>query len=359
MKRNFFMMILIAATLVLVSAKPAWQQEWEDVVKAARQEGQVSVIGPAGSERRDALTRLFEKKYGVRVEYRGMRSSSIPPLVGAEQRAGYYLWDLFIGGSGSAQRALIPIGAFAPLEPALVRPEVKDPKHWRGGGMEFLGPGRQLLVMCLSQQPMLFISTNLVKLDEIKSYKDLLEPKWKGKLVLDDPRTPGAGQATLHFFYLHPDLGPDFIRALARQNLVVLKNYRQEIDMIGQGKFPILIGGSDAVADSVIKQGVPIAILDPRHLREGSAVNPAAGTTAMFNRAPHPNAAKVYFNWLLSKEGQTSYTQVTGYISARSDVRIDHAPLRVPIPGSIKTYTPEAMKARIKLGGLLREVFKR
>ena len=88
-------------------------------------------------------------------------------------------------------------------------------------------------------------------------------------------------------------------------------------------------------------------------------MSPQAGAVALFNRAPHPNAAKVYLNWLLSKEGQTIFARATGYISARLDVPTDHAPQRVPIPGSIKTYTQEAMEVRKKLWPLLTEAFRR
>ena len=65
------------------------------------------------------------------------------------------------------------------------------------------------------------------------------------------------------------------------------------------------------VAVARAKQGIPIAIVDARQLKEGADVNPANGSLALFNKAPHPNAAKVYINWLLSKEGQTVFRAPT------------------------------------------------
>ena len=89
-------------------------------------------------------------------------------------------------------------------------------------------------------------------------------------------------------------------------------------------------------------------ITDMRKLKEGSDLNAAVGQVGMFNRAPHPNAAKVYINWLLSKEGQTEFARATGYISARLDVPTDHVPhWKVPVPGAIKTYGLE-YRARVK-----------
>ena len=130
--------------------------------------------------------------------------------------------------------------------------------------------------------------------------------------------------------------------------------------MLGQGRYSIGLGFSDSLAEQRAKQGVPVEIVDIRQLKEGSDTSPASGGLSIFNRAPHPNAAKVYINWLLSKEGQTIYARATGYISNRLDVPTDHAaPWRVPQPGSIKTYTQEAIDKKDDLFPILTEVFGR
>jgi len=245
------------------------------------------------------------------------------------------------------------------MEPALILPQVKDPKQWRGGGLEFVDAGRRFLVMTPSQRGTLFVNPKTVKPDSISSYKDLLNPKWKQKMVMDDPTRAGPGQATFTFFYLHPELGPNFIRALAKQEPTALRDYLQELDGIAKEKFLMLIGVSDIVAEERMKAGVPIAIIDPRKIKEGSDVSPGSGGLAIFNRAPHPNAAKVYINWLLSKEGQTGFAQVNGYISARLDVPTDHSPWRVPIPKAIKTYTQPAVDIKDDMTALFKEAFGR
>jgi iron(III) transport system substrate-binding protein len=198
----------------------------------------------------------------------------------------------------------------------------------------------------------------MVQPNEIRSYRDLLDPKWRGRMVMNDPRRAGPGLATFTFFYLHPELGPDFIRALARQDITIMRNFQQEVDAVGQGRFAILIGTADAIAEERIRQGVPVHIVDPNQLREGSDVSPANGNVALFNRAPHPNAAKVYINWLLSKEGQTEFSRAAGYVSARVDVPTDHAlPWRVPAPSAIKTYDLKAVGMRDEVITLLEEIF--
>jgi iron(III) transport system substrate-binding protein len=341
-------------------AGSSWQEEWERTVAAAKEEGKVAVSGPEGAGTMALLTQPFQKKFGIRVEFHGGTGRELSPRVLTERRAGHYLWDVYVHGTTTALTAMLPAGAFDPLEPALILPEVKDPTQWRGGALEFLDGGRRYLVMTPSQRATLFVNTKLVDIKTLRSYKDLLDPKWKGKIVMDDPRRSGPGQATFTFFYLHPELGPDFIRALARQEPLVLRDYAQEIDAIGQGKYHLLLGTWEVPVEARMKQGVPIAIIDPRQLREGSDLSPVNGGTALYSRAPHPNAAKVYLNWLLSKEGQTEFSRGMGYISSRLDVPTEHAPWRVPRPGAIKTYTPEAMVMKDKfVVPLLQEVFGR
>jgi iron(III) transport system substrate-binding protein len=156
-------------------------------------------------------------------------------------------------------------------------------------------------------------------------------------------------------------LGQDYVRALANQKLNILKDYAQQVDSLGRGKYPVAVGLSDSLVEQRAKQGIPLAIVDPRQLREGADVSPASGGLGVFNRAPNPNAAKLYVNWLLSKEGQTSFARGAGYISNRLDVPTDHAaPWRVPPPGAIKTYGLEARSAmRTKVVPFLTELLGR
>ncbi len=339
---------VIVATLnfsALADAAPApLAAAWERVLAAAKKEGKVVVSGPVGASVRDALTEGFQKRYpSIRVEYDGSSTRDFATRVAAERKAGKFLWDVFIHGS---PETMVPMAVFEPLETALLLQDVKNPKTWRGGAIEFYDPGKTVMVMTPFQRGTIFYNTNLVNEKEFKSYKDLLDPKWKGKLVVDDPRkSSGPGISTFSFFYVHPELGPDFIRALCKQQLTVLADYAQEVDIIGQGKYPVLIGTGDFAVVEKAKLGVPVGIVDPRQLKEGTDVSPANGDLALFNRAPNPNAAKIYINWLLSKEGQTAFVRAQGYVSSRLDVPTDHVPAwRVPNPGAIKSYTKEFLQ---------------
>src|SRR5262245_42195973 len=182
--------------------------DWESTLVAAKKEGKVSVITDVTATLRDALTLDFQKKHGIPVELFGSSGREVAPRVAAERKAGQFLWDIYIHGSTTALEAMIPMGAFDPLEPALILADVKDPKTWRGGAIEFLDPGKMVMVMTPFHRGTIFYNTKLVDAKEFTSHKDLLNPKWKGKLVMDDPRRAGPGVATFTSFI--------FTRSLAR-----------------------------------------------------------------------------------------------------------------------------------------------
>ena len=215
-KRGIFALALLLSAFAQVSSAAEWQSEWESTLAAAKKENMVTVITDVTASMRDALTMSFQSKYGLQVDLFGALGREVPPRVLAERKAGRYLWDVFVHGTTTGLESMIPAGAFDPLEPALIFPDIKDPKTWRGGRLEFLDPNRMLMVMTPFQRGIIFHNPKLVNAKEFKSYKDLLDPKWKGKLIMDDPRRAGLGQAIFTFFYFHLELGVDFIRALGK-----------------------------------------------------------------------------------------------------------------------------------------------
>ena len=339
------------------AASASAPSDWDSILAAAKREGTVAVAGPSG-DKREALTQGFEKQYGIKVDYLGRQSSEMGPRISAERAAGQYLRDVLVGGQDTPLDVFIPKKALQPLDSALILPEVKDPKNWRGGAIEYLDAGHQVLVMTPYLRGMLYYNTNQLKASDFTSYKQLLDPKWNGKIVVDDPRRSGPGQTTFMFYYLAPDLGPDFIRGLGKQNVTLLTNYQQEIDSVGQGRFPLLTGTGDANVLARQKAGVPIGLFDPRTMKEGSQVSSGDGNLSLFNHAPHPNAATVYINWLLSKSGQSDFANANGYVSARVDVPPPQdQEVHVPVPGAMKSYDQAAIDAKPKLQALLKEVF--
>lgn len=353
--------VLVVAASASGASKPGWQEEWNWLVQAGKKEGKVALFGPVGVDIRRALTESFEKKFGISVEYLALRGGEMAARLRTERDAGLYLWDVYISGTTTALGNLKPIGALDPVEPALVLPDVRDTKKWQGGKLWFADKDRINLVPALTVRPAFAVNSNLVKSEQFKSVRDLLDPRWKGKiLVARDPQQPGPGQAIFTHFYLHKDLGPNFIRALAKQELTVLRDDRQAMDWLGQGRFLIALGPPETISEDLHKRGVPISLIPPQQLREGGDLSPGPASLALMNRAPHPNAAKVYINWFLTREGQAEFSKVTGIPSLRVDVPRDHlVSWRLPVEGYIETYTEEALQAKEPLLRLLKEVLAR
>jgi len=223
-------------------ARPAWEQEWGRVLAAAKQEGKVAVTGPAGAESRQALTEPFEKRFGIKVDLLSQATAETLARLRVERAAGQYLWDVYLGGHQDVFSSLEPEGMLDPLEPALLLPEAKDPKNWLGGELDFIDKARMALLTLSSSAPAIYVNTNLVKPEEIKSFKDLLDPKWKGKIVSNDPRVSGPGRSAWGLLYATRELGPDFIRQLARLDITLVRGRNQAEEELAHGKYSICLG---------------------------------------------------------------------------------------------------------------------
>jgi len=130
--------------------------------------------------------------------------------------------------------------------------------------------------------------------------------------------------------------------------------------MLAQGKYPICLACSDTDSKPLKEQGLPIQPFDPQKVREGGYLSGGNGVLGLFNKAPHPNAARVYINWLLTQEGQTVNSKAQDLPSWRVDVPTDHlSPTVLPQPGFVETYTEEAMAVKDPLAALLQEILGR
>jgi iron(III) transport system substrate-binding protein len=307
------------ALFTVAFTSSSFAAEWDELVKAAKKEGKVSVKGPPGAKVRRALTSGFQKAFpGIRVEYGGGRGGELAAKIIRERRAGIYTTDVWMGGFGTQLSLLRPQGVQDPIRPALILPEVKDPKNWRDNRLEFAdNDGKYAFVFVNQSGTILSYNTNLVKRKDVpKSIKDFLDPKWKGKIIASDPTASGPGRAT--FTWLYKEFGPEYIRALGKQKLIFTRDRRSQADQIARGSYSLGIAVSNVDAKPFIDAGAPLQMV--WNVKEGSYASASYGGLALVNRAPHPNAAKVYINWVLGKEGQTLLAEAAGWVSRRRDV---------------------------------------
>lgn len=326
MKRTIALLfILILARLSPACAAESRQQEWEKTVQAARREGEVAIYGPHNPMYRP-LWEAFQKAYpGVKINFEPGKGSELTQKILTERRAGKYLADVVMGGSSTF--AAYPRGALERLRPHLILPEVYDESAWWQKKLWFADPQGQSAIILTGEVGTRrgSYNTNLLDPKEIQSWWDLLKPKYKGKLGTFDPLVTGGGGETFVFFYYSPALGPRFItRLLTETDILVTRHLEQGTDWLGQGKILFYIGSGQPVMRAK-QQGLPVDLI-PHPLKEGEIMGGGACCMARLGRAPHPNAARLFLNWVLSREGQTAWQKYSETNSLRMDIPKDDLP---------------------------------
>ncbi|MBI4333308.1 MAG: extracellular solute-binding protein [Chloroflexi bacterium] len=325
-------------------AKDAWQTEWAQVQESARKEGKVVIASQMVETARQALSQALKEKFGIEAEFITARPAEFAPKILAERRAGLYLEDMMLGGAMTGFSILKPVGALESLDPIIILPEALDPKAWYAGRLHWLDKEHNVLAFIASLQPSLIINTDLVGRGEIKSYRDLLAPKWKGKIVFGDPTVGGSGN-TLFSALAEGIMDLNYLRDLAKQELVIIKDQRLTVEWVARGKYPIAMGVAGETIMEFKRAGAPIEPVKPA---EGTYVSAQTGAILLLKNAPHPNAAKVVINWLLTREGGAVFSRSIGGHSARVDVPTDFLDPSVvrPPEGTYFMTGDEASKLR-------------
>lgn len=172
--------------------------------------------------------------------------------------------------------------------------------------------------MLAYESPGVSINTDLVKPDEITYWNDLLAPKWKGKIIMPDPALPSA--ASTWFFWTTEALGKDFMYSLVKQEPRVIRDERLVSEWLAQAKYPVALAVPYTKLAEFLHAGAHIGFVKPSDYH---ALANGSGLLSLMNKAPHPNAAKVFINWLFTKEGQTLLSQAQDAQSRRVDVPTD------------------------------------
>jgi iron(III) transport system substrate-binding protein len=297
----------------------ASEKEWNTIIEGAKKEGKVVVAGSPDPVMRNEIIPKFKERYGIPIEFIAGRSSEISARIKTERGSGIYSVDVYLSGPDTTATTLYGEKMIDPLKPLLIMPEVADGTKWKLGKIWFADPEERFAVRGFSSvATLLFINTDQVKPDEMRSAKDLLNPKWRGKISTEDPTTTGSGANSAARFY--HDLGEDFVRKLyIEQKTVRTRERRQMSDWLARGTQPICLSCREDDVRPLLKEGFKILEIFELADMPGS-INGSPWMLTLANRAPNPNAAQLFANWILSKEGLGIYARGYGSVSMRTDI---------------------------------------
>lgn len=303
--------------------KETWQERWEKTLQEARREGRVVVYGGStAAALKLKAAEPFKKKFGIELESLTMSGSEIRAKLRGERNAGLFMTDVYASGITGIYDILKPMGAAEPLEPTLMLPEIRDQNVWFGGKLPWGDEEKRAFYWGGYPDPSVAINTSIIQPSEIKSYYDLLDPRWSGKIVLNDPMV-GSGSAFYSFtaMLFNKIVDQDFFNQLVKnQRVTMVRDQQLQITWLARGRFPVAFWASTGRFEEYQKAGAPMAWLVTK---EGLHLSAGGTGIALLNRAPHPNAAIIFINWLLSKEGQMLIQNSTGKHSMRTDIPSD------------------------------------
>ncbi|MBI4332581.1 MAG: extracellular solute-binding protein [Chloroflexi bacterium] len=292
---------------------------WDELVAAARKEGVLNLYATAVQAGVVPLRESFGAKYGIDVEFVQGRPPEVTAKIEAERRAGLYLADIGHLGETTTTMDIKPKGILQPIAPLIVQPDITDPKNWIGGKLPYLDKDTHGFMFASMAIPHAVVSTELVKSGELSSFTDILDPKWKGKIIFSDPTISGTSPNLLAA--MHKTFGEqkaiDVFKKLAANDVQITRDQRLLLESVARGKYAIGLGQSMALFAEFERAKAPIRI---HNFKEPRFISGGPGNLAVFTNNPHPNATKLYVNWLLSKEGLTVWSQAFQYPVARLDV---------------------------------------
>jgi iron(III) transport system substrate-binding protein len=271
-----------------------------DRIEAAKKEGQLVFFSGMIVQDTQALLSSFEKRYPfIKATHYRARGSALVARIQTESRAGMQSWDVY-NSTGFEGYVLLEQGYFG-------RYDSPERKYYPDGHKDADG-----LWMTMYTTPMLpSYNTQLLSAKDLpKDYDDFLHPRWKGKLGLDP-------QDFEWYANLRKVWGTErarkFLSGLQRQEVILRPGRALLTELLGAGEFTILINNYLPNVLRVWGKGGPTGFfpLDP--------VIAGAGPIGLNRLAPHPNAARLFVDFCLSRDGQSVLVGV-GKSSARSDI---------------------------------------
>ena len=317
-----------ALALVLTLAAGSAQAADAGLIEAARKEGEVNWYSTQIiSQLVRPVTVAFEKKYpGIKVRATRANATEVAVKILNESRAGRVQADVFDGTT-----TVVPLkkeGYVLRWLPAAAKDypaDVKDPEgYWIANNLFIITPGFNTALVPRGTEP--------------KTYADMLDPKWRGKMAWNGfPTSSGVGGFVgTVLTEMGREKGTAYLRELAKQHIANLPGSAREVlDQVIAGEYAVALQIFNHHAVISAKKGAPV---------DWIKMEPATGTLSVISihkNAPHPNAAKLLVDFIISKEGQEVF-RAADYITAHPEVPAS-VPTLKPKEGGFRVhfFTPE------------------
>ncbi len=310
--------IILSVVATNYASSQAWQDEWNATIAKAK--GQSLVIVTQENQAYDAVINEFSKKFGIKSEITGSRPSSALAKIQVEQKNGQFVWDMWMGGTSNMVNTAAPAGLIEPMEKYFILPEVKEMANWRHPDFIFGDSKRSAFTFVNKLEFYVLRNTKVLPNVKLETWDDFLKPEFKGKISIRDLSVPNSG--TFAVTTMFDAKGDVFLRKFFTQQDVKVYENPQQLDMaLTRGGQAISIGLETNIweqcrADNGCKE--------IEQMRQFAAAI-SLGVSVPKN-PPHPEAVKVWLNWLLSREGQQVFVDQwakynsAGAVSMRKDV---------------------------------------
>lgn len=301
-----------AVSSTVKSAGPQ-EAEWQKVLQTARKEGSVNFYATfATPDVRAFLDKALKEKYGLKIEWVVATGPANAERIRVEQRSKQYVADVWWSGASVTNIMLLrSVNGLETFRPPIID---EEPGVWRVE-VNYLDKNWDVLTMFQTLGSPITINTNLVRPEDYpKSYKDLLQPKWKGKIIMQDPTISGGASWVVQLLKEQYG-GWEYFEKLKLQEPVFLRDFSELARRVAMGEAPVGLGINVTFNLPFVQVGAPIKMLAPEEgATLGSSIFPA------ISHGPHPNATRVLLNYLLTKEAQEQLASILGQLPVRKDV---------------------------------------
>jgi iron(III) transport system substrate-binding protein len=292
------------STRVMASAPPP-EPITPALIEAAKKEGQVIYYTSTDLPVAEKVAKAFEAKYpgiAVRVERTG--AERVFQRIGQEYSSNIHAVDVVNSSDAAHFIVWKRDGILAPYVPEDV---ARFPAEHRDVDGQFASFRVWLSIIAYN--------TNLVKAEDApKSFADLLDPKWKGKIVKAHPGYSGTIMTAT--YQIQRDIGWTFFEQLAKQNIMQVQSSTDPPKKLDLGERAVMADGNEYNVFELKESGHPV---EPVYASEGSPL--IVGPNGIFKSSPNPNAAKLFNAFCLGREAQQLIIDVGGLRSVHPDVK--------------------------------------